>query len=344
MTTSNNLMQKVLTTGGFGANGGLLAPAQSERFVDYMVNASVLMPQVRVKRMNRDVEDIDKINVGRRILRGASEAVDDGINVGVRFTKISLTSSKFRADWELSRDLLEDNLEGAALEGHIARLLTTQIGQDMEDLAINGDLDSADPLLHHLDGWQKRGEVDGHGIDYSGRDYTEDVLSQMLRAMPRKYMQRRQNLRFFAGSDIVQAHIDRVGELVAQANNFDPRAQLAEDEVLPANFGYSVMGKGGIRLQDVPMMLSEANADTVNTATESEDVGSIWLTDPQNLVWGIRREVEVMNEYKPKKDTIEYTVYTRVAAAVEEVGAFVVATNVGTTAAPANVTTTTPGA
>ena len=92
------------------------------------------------------------------------------------------------------------------------------------------------------------------------------------------------------------------------------------------------------------MMLSEANTDAANAATESEDVGSIWLTDPQNLVWGIRREVEVMNEYKPKKDTIEYTVYTRVAAAVEEVGAFVVATNVGTTAAPANVTTTTPGA
>ena len=140
MTNSNDLLQKVITTGSMAAGGGLLGPEQSNRFIDYMWDGSVLMPQVRTIKMNRDVQDIDRINVGRRILRGATEAVDDGIPVGVGFTKISLTSTKLRADWELSRDVLEDNLEGAALEEHIARLLTTQIGQDLEDLAINGDV------------------------------------------------------------------------------------------------------------------------------------------------------------------------------------------------------------
>ena len=329
MTSSNEMMQKVIQTSGFAAGQGLLKPEQSERFVDYMVDSTTLFPQVRTVRMSRDVQDIDKINVGRRILRGASEAVDDGINVGVRFTKISLTSSKFRADWELSRDVLEDNLEGAALEGHIARLLTSQIGQDMEDLAINGDKDSSDPLLHHLDGWQKRGETDGHEVNftetYTG-GYTEQVLSDMLRAMPRQYMQRRQGLRFFAGSDIVQAHVDRVGDLAAQAQNYDPRAALGEQTEVPFNAGYSVMGKGGVRMLDVPLMLSEGEG--------TDQTGSIWLVDPKNLVWGVRREVEVFSQFAQKKDTIEYTVYTRVAAAVEEVGAFVVATNVPTFAEP----------
>ena len=333
MTSSNEMMQKVIQTSGFAAGGGLLKPEQSDRFVDYMVDSTRLFPQVRTVRMSRDVQDIDKINVGRRILRGASEAVDDGINVGVRFTKISLTSSKFRADWELSRDVLEDNLEGAALEGHIARLLTSQIGQDMEDLAINGDKDSSDPLLHHLDGWQKRGETDGHEVNFADQtgygtgDYTEQILSDMLRAMPRQYMQRRQGLRFFAGSDIVQAHVDYVGDLAAQAQNYDPRAALGEETEVPFNAGYSVMGKGGVRMLDVPLMLSEGEGET--------QTGSIWLVDPKNLVWGVRREVEVFSQFAQKKDTIEYTVYTRVAAAVEEVGAFVVATNVGITAAPA---------
>lgn len=184
MTNSNTLMQKVISTGGFAAGGGLLKPEQSDRFIDYMWDASVLLPNVRTVRMTRDVQDIDKMNVGRRILRGASEAVDDGINVGPRFTKVSLTASKFRADWEISRDVLEDNLEGAELENHIARLLTAQIGQDMEDLAINGDKDSADPLLHHLDGWGKRAKVDGHHIELTDpeRDagYTADILGQMI--------------------------------------------------------------------------------------------------------------------------------------------------------------------
>lgn len=326
MTSSNEMMQKVIQTSGFAAGGGLLKPEQSDRFVDYMVDSTRLFPQVRTVRMSRDVQDIDKINVGRRILRGASEAVDDGINVGVRFTKISLTSSKFRADWELSRDVLEDNLEGAALEGHIARLLTSQIGQDMEDLAINGDKDSSDPLLHHLDGWQKRGETDGHTVDWEGAPYSADVLGQMLRKMPRQYMQRRQGLRFFAGSDIVQAHVDYVGDLAAHAQNYDPRAALGEETEVPFNAGYSVMGKGGVRMLDVPLMLSEGEG--------TDQTGSIWLVDPKNLVWGVRREVEVFSQFAQKKDTIEYTVYTRVAAAVEEVGAFVVATNVPTFAEP----------
>lgn len=331
MTNSNNLMQKVIQTSGFAAGGGLLKPEQSDRFIDYMWDASVLLPQVRTVRMNRDVQDIDKMNVGRRILRGASEAVDDGINVGVRFTKISLTASKFRADWELSRDVLEDNLEGAELENHIARLLTTQIGQDMEDLAINGDKDSSDPLLHHLDGFQKRGTTDGHNIDKAGAGYHSDILGEMIRKMPRQYLARRGGIKFFASSGIVQAHVDHVGELAAQAQLFDPAANLANDNIALTNAGYSVMGKGGIRMQEVPLMDNLAAPG----AYLEQDTGSIWLTDPKNLVWGVRREVEVFSQFAQKKDTIEYTVYTRVAAAVEETGAFVVATNVSTEPAEA---------
>lgn len=324
MTNSNNLMNKVIATTGFAAGGGLLKPEQSDRFIDYMWDASVLMPQVRTVKMTRDVQDIDKIAVGRRILRGASEAVDDGINVRPQFTKISLTASKFRADWELSRDVLEDNLEGADLEGHIARLLTHQIGQDMEDLAVNGDKDSSDPLLHHLDGWGKRGEVDGHAVTHTG-DYTDAVLTKMIKSMPRQYMGRRQNLRFFASSDIVQAHLDYVGELAAQAQTYDPAAALGHDNVTLTNVGYSLMGKGGIRMNEVPLLGGNYGPDAADQPT-----GDIWLTDPKNLVWGVRREIEVFSQFAQKKDTIEYTVYTRVAAAVEETNAFVVAKGVST--------------
>lgn len=59
MTNSNNLMQKVIQTSGFAAGGGLLKPEQSDRFIDYMWDASVLLPQVRTVKMNRDVQDID---------------------------------------------------------------------------------------------------------------------------------------------------------------------------------------------------------------------------------------------------------------------------------------------
>ncbi len=36
-------------------------------------------------------------------------------------------------DWELSTESLEDNIEGADLEDHIARLMATQAGNDIEE-------------------------------------------------------------------------------------------------------------------------------------------------------------------------------------------------------------------
>lgn len=353
MTDSNNLLSKVITSGQMGGKtaGGILNPTQSDRFIDYFFDQVVLMPQVRQVRMNSDVMDIDKIGIGRRILRGATEAVDDGINVGVRFTKISLTTTKLRADLEFSTDVLEDNVEGADLEDHIARLAAGQIGQDLEDLAINGDKGSPDPLLHHLDGWGVRAEADGITVDWDAAAHAEapgngagnevdgmtrKFLGAMLKAFPRKYKSR-QDLRFFAGSDLVQDYVAFIGEAAANATNFDPRAELNVDTRPGSAAGYTVNGISGVRMQEVPLMENRevtdlgdddapggegANADTTSA------VADVWLTFPQNLVWGTRREIQVYTEFKPKTDSTEYTIYTRVAAGLEENDAFVVGKDV----------------
>lgn len=339
MTENNDLLSKVITTGAMGGQtaNGILNPTQSDRFIDYMFDETVFMPQVRQVRMNSDVMDIDKIGIGRRVLRGATEAVDDGINIGVAFTKVSLTTTKFRADMELSTDVLEDNVEGESLDDHIARLLAHQIGQDLEDVAINGDKSSPDPLLHHLDGWGVRGKVDGNVVAYNAQAHSERVppedgtefhfgrnlLDAMLKAMPRQFKSRG-DLKFFAGSDLVQDWTRLIGEAAANATNFDPRAELNVD-TRPGAVGYQVNAVSGQRLQEVPLLANRAAAED---ADGFDQVGDVWLTFPQNLVWGTRREIQVYREFKPKADTTEYTVFTRVAAAIEEADAFVVATDV----------------
>lgn len=335
---SDNLLQKVITSQGVSiqSGGGALNREQSDRFIDYLWDATVLLPQVRTRRMRSDVEDIDKIGVGRRILRGATEAVDDGLTLGVRFTKISLTSTKLRADWELTRDLLEDNIEGEELEDHIARMITRQVGQDLEELAINGNKDSADPLFHHLDGFGVRGRTDGNVVDAAGETITRPLLSRMLKAMPRQFIGRRGALKFFAGSDLVQDYADHIGAIAEERQEETVRDSTSRtDNPLGGQAGYSMMGNGGVRLQEVPLMegydVAATDPDGVADSgdeTEAYTAGEIWLTNPQNLVWGIRREVEVFTEFKPKKDAIEYTIFTRVAANVEEKSAFVVARNV----------------
>jgi len=118
------------TTGGVGThvgseagNGGLLNPEQSARFLDYMFDATVIGKVARTVRMKSDTTEIDRMSVGEKLMKLASEGENTGANSAVTFSKISLTTKKLRMDWELSTESLEDNIEGADLEDHIARLM-----------------------------------------------------------------------------------------------------------------------------------------------------------------------------------------------------------------------------
>jgi len=135
----SDILQKVVDTTDVGAGGGgLLTKEQSDRFIDYMFDATILARAARTIRMRSNTADIDKVGVGTRLMTVATESTDTATNAAVTFTKISLTTKKLRLDWELSSEALEDNIEGADLEDHIARLMATQAGNDIEDLLING--------------------------------------------------------------------------------------------------------------------------------------------------------------------------------------------------------------
>lgn len=327
---SNELLQKVITTthlGGDSGRDGLLPPDKSERFIDYMWDATVLSGQVRTIRMKSDTMEIDKMGVGKRLLRGATEAVDDGLNVGIAFAKISLTTVKLRLDWELSSESLEDGIEGAALEDHVARLMSNQAGQDLEDLAINGDTSrTGDPLLKMLDGWARRAEEGGHIVDAGGASIGDEVFHKAIKKLPRGYRQRRGDLKFFTGAGVIQ---DYLYSLRLTDSNFVrsvPTATAASPAVATGAPGFTFVNAFGIPVQEVPLM-DETKTGTYSGAGQALH-SNVWLTFPKNLVWGIKRDIVVYREFKPKKDTIEYTMFTRVATNVENLDAFVVITNV----------------
>ena len=129
MATQEEILAKAdeVTSGGSGTSitsaHGLLAPAQSNRFIDFVVDQSVLMQNSRVVRMRTPSMDIDKVSVGTRLLAKATEITDDGANAAVTFTKVTLTSVKLRLDWAMSTESLEDNIEGASLEDHLAQII-----------------------------------------------------------------------------------------------------------------------------------------------------------------------------------------------------------------------------
>lgn len=338
MASQEEILSKAdeVTTGVVGNDsGGLMKPAQSNRFLDFVIDQSVLMQNARVVRMRTPQMEIDKVSVGTRLLSKATEATDSGANAAVTFSKVSLSTVKLRLDWALSTESLEDNIEGASLEDHIAQVMARQTANDLDDLFINGNTSSNNGLLKALDGFVKLAKTNGRVVDEAGNQVSRATYDRILRNMPTKYLQRRNELRFFSGSGNVQDTIYSLGNpnsaTAATAGAPSPGSVTGDVAFLqgamrgnggPGSTGISPFG---IPLIEVPLMPETVSGDYSGAAGSH---GHIELTFPQNRVIGIHRDITVYRQFKPKTDTIEYTQYMRVASNIENADSYVIGKNV----------------
>jgi len=326
------------TTGGAGVhrgsengNGGLLNPEQSARFLDYMFDATVIGKVARTVRMRADTTEIDRMSVGEKLMKLATEGDNDATNAAVTFSKISLTTKKLRLDWELSTESLEDNIEGADLEDHIARLMATQAGNDIEDVVLNGNTAlSSDNLYKAFDGVVKKAKSTGRVVDAAGANISRAVFNSALKALPRKYKQRRSDLRFLSGSNLIQDYLYTASLLGADgsANPQDIASSVIRGQgvqPLGGPAGYVAPFAFGIPIVEVPLL---PEAQTGDHSGASGSHGDVHLTFPNNVVIGIKRDVTVYRFFWPRKDSIEYTMFTRVGVQIEQADAWVVVKNV----------------
>jgi HK97 family phage major capsid protein len=302
-----------------GVAGGILAPEQARRFIDYVWDATVLAKDGRRVTMRANTMEIEKVNVGERVIRAAAQGAPDYTNIGATFSKVELTTKKIRLDWEVSTEALEDNIEGGALEDHLVRLMTNAFANDIEDLAINGTGTGADAFLSIMPGFVAQvNQVQGndaheYAATVADNNYTTTVMQGLLLAMPRKYRALKSNLKFYAGTDafagivrnngtladaISAAFSDRTGSTQANRQEFlDGTAQTLGNARTTRVLGVDVL--------EVPYY----------------PAGYVDLTFPQNRVWGFQRDITVNREYRAKKDTIEYTVFVRFGIQWEELDA-----------------------
>jgi len=308
---------------GSEGKGGLLNPEQSARFLDYMFDATVIGKVARTVRMRADTTEIDRIGVGEKLMKLAAEADNTGTNAAVTFSKISLTTKKLRLDWELSTESLEDNIEGADLEDHIARLMATQAGNDIEDVVLNGDTSlTGDALYKAFDGIVKIAKANGHVVDADSANISREVFNNALKALPRKYKQRRPDLRFLSGSNLIQDYLYSTSQNIQNVNPQDIASSIIRGDQagLGGPAGFVAPFAFGIPIVEVPLLKETQGADN--------DLGDVHLTFPNNVVIGIKRDVTVYRFFWPKKDSIEYTMYTRVGCQIEQADAWVVVKNV----------------
>ncbi|HUX80421.1 MAG TPA: phage major capsid protein [Alphaproteobacteria bacterium] len=337
MPTNNELLHKAadpLVTTNIGAGGGgLLNAKQSNRFLDWIFDQSVLAQNARVIRMNEPTVDVDKMDLGSRKMKKATEATDDQIGAKPTFTKVSLTTTKLRLDWEMSTESLEDNIEGNSLEDHVAQVMATQTANDLEDVYIHGDTGSGDELLKSFDGWRKLARASANVVDAASANMTRTTFDKALRSLPNKYLQRRAQLMWTTSSALLQDYIWSLTLANGAEGAPSPGSVMGDALVNAGNTGATAgLIKGatpgirpfGIGLLEVPLYEETESAGSPASA----DHGVLELTYPNNRLVGIQRDITVYREFQPKKDVIEFTEYVRVAVQIENADAYVHVKNI----------------
>ena len=288
-------------------DGGILNPEQSRQFIEYIFEQQVLAQDGRRVTMRSNTAELEKLNVGERVIRAANQADATYTNAAVSFTKVEIVTKKIRLDWEVASEALEDNIEGGALEDHLVRTMTRAFANDLEDLAINGTGSGTNVFLKIMEGFYAKEDDGGNqatSVTSSGSAWTVQDLQDIVLAMPRKYRGSRSAMKFYAGSPTMSSLLNSL----AQTGNFNSERIVERivdgsvPQIVGAPLQYRVLG---LPIMEVPYFPDDY----------------VSLTFPENRIWGFQRDVTVHREFKPKKDTTEYTVFVRFGVQIEETDA-----------------------
>lgn len=191
MTNAELIEKSAIQTSSL--SDGILNPSQARKFITQTFEATNLGKLIRHETVTSQTGELDKIGIGKRIVRKKTEGTDDGYRASVQTSKIEYAVTPVRVPWEITEEALRQNIEGESLEAKITYLMTTQIGCDNEDLYLNGDTSTAstDPDYDFLkinDGWIKQINANGHVYDATSDTHmTLDMFYAALQSLPNKY-------------------------------------------------------------------------------------------------------------------------------------------------------------
>lgn len=113
----------------------VLEAEEADRFIDYIVDESVLKDSARVVKMTKQTKNIRALGLGdsRFLKPGATFSSSDYLKT-LAENKILLTSKKLRGCIAIFDDDLEDQIEGDAFADHIMRMVAAKIGNELEEI------------------------------------------------------------------------------------------------------------------------------------------------------------------------------------------------------------------
>ncbi|MBK8009803.1 MAG: phage major capsid protein [Deltaproteobacteria bacterium] len=254
------------------AGGGILKPAQAQKFMRLLIKESVLMKLATVIPMGSPKQQISKIKFGSRILRPGQEATALPLADRAKpdLSSVELDAQLFKAEVRLSDEVLEDSIERGELRQTIMEMMAEAISRDMEEILINGDTVSADPFLAVMDGILK--QATSNVVDAAGTPISKTLLQSMLKTLPSEHLRDKKAMRFLTSVD---ADLD-------YRNTLADRATVAGDRLLESD---TPVLHGGVPVQPIPLFPENLGATTDQTA--------VVLCNPKNVHVGIWRQIRL---------------------------------------------------
>ena len=257
MTTQEYVEKAVMAANDLASAGGL-NPMQTEKFLDFVVDNTVLKPHTRIVRVTGASAEINKIGIGRRVAMAATEAQDPRMRRGVTTSKITLTPKEIIVPFAITDNFKEENIEQDRIAEHVLKMMATQLANDLEEFSLWADSNGAavlesdfldggsttqyriDSYLALTNGWMRRVDTNGHLENLSGAVMGATVFDQMLRE---KWRRNRAVLRWFLSPDLAQIWRLRMSGRATQVGD---RALEGAENLKPF----------GIEMVEVPLMPS----------------------------------------------------------------------------------------
>jgi hypothetical protein len=270
--------------------GGYLNNEQSDAFIRMVQEQPTIIRICRTVRMNAPKRDIDKIGFATRILRAAPAsgtplAADERSKPST--SKLTMETKEVIAEVHIPYDVLEDNIERGGLEGTIMGMITERSAVDLEELIIQGDTTSTDSYLALFNGVLAK--IVTHKVNQASVAISKTMFKNGLLQMPNKYLRNRSAMRHFISPDQETAYRDTLsnrqtglGDTLIQGN--------------PPVYAY------GVPVEPVALMPNAYG----------------FFTYPQNLIWGIQRQIMIETDKDIRARVLIIVVTMRCAFEIEE--------------------------
>lgn len=301
------------------ATAGLMLPEQSNNFIKILMQDTAFLDDVRLINMSRPKMTVNKLSLSSRALRVANQGAissplsgEEGPRALARADRTKVTTSKVELDTyeviaevNLPYEVLEDNIEGGAIDNTrfqqtVLEELAKRIRIDIEDVMLNGDTASLDSFLAERDGVLKL--ATSNIVNNSGAALDAVTFNEMVQALPDKFKRVMNRYKFYT------SHNKRLQYMMQVAQ----RQTGLGDSVLIGGDGTNFAPFG------VPLVGAAAMPS-----------GQALFIDPSNILFGVQRNMRMEFDRDTRERVLIIVFTMRFDFTLEQEDMVVKAINIG---------------